>query len=208
MSTLLKNKIINELNAINWSNDDATVNSDKAFLAIITGIYDYINENYTITGTYVGTHLLPTPQPIFGTTTHLLSIVNTTWLNTYKNVVRNGIDSNGIQRIFTGIQSMLAGTVFATLESTTGTPKIIDATILPVITIPVVPVVFPSISTFGNPCQTEILGSKPSTKELFWEILARYIQNALNINIIPPIPFSGVIASPATAITNSTMVFL
>lgn len=204
MSVILKNNILKELNAINWSQEDGTVNSDKAFEAIITGIYNYINENYTITGLYTGTHLTtPTPTPIFGTSTHNLSIKNTSWLNTFKNIIRSGVSENGIQRIFTAIQTMLVGTVLATLETAST-----FTTTLPTMGTPVVPVVFPSITSFGTPCQLEIMGTKPKTKEDAWGIISRYIQQSLNINVIPPITFSGIIVSPATAITTSTLVFL
>lgn len=205
MSTILKNEIIKQLNAINWSNEDSTVNSDRTFEAIITGIYNYINENYIFNGTFAGVHsTTPTPTPVIGTSTHSLHIINTSWLNTFKTIVRNGIVDNGVQRIFQGIQTMLLGNVQADITSLITVPPI---TVLPPLGTPLVPVVFPSIVSFGTPCQLEILGTKPKTKEDAWAIISKYIQQGLNINIVTPIPTSGVITFPTTGLTTGVLSF-
>lgn len=206
MSTLLKNSIIKELNNTQWSQDSASENSDKSFEAIINGIYNYMNDssNYTFTGTYTGSHLTtPTPTPISGTTTHSLNITNSTWLNTFKNIVRNGVETGGIQRIFNGLQTILLGTVQADISSTTP----ILTTYLPPLNTPMVPVIFPSIASFGSPCTLEMLGRKPNNKEDVWEIFAKYIQLGLNINVISPIPFSGTLVSNVTAIATGILTF-
>ena len=202
MSTLLKNSIIKELNAVQWSNEDSSVNSDKSFEAIITGISNYIQDNNTITGFYVGSHLTVPPTPIAGSTTHNLSVVDTTWLNIFKTYIRTGVASGGIQRMFTAIQTLLVGTVFVTLETADT-----FISLLPPQGTVVAPVIFPSVSLFGTPCALEISSTKVATRDEVWAILATYIQQSLNVNIIPPIPFSGTIVSPATAITTSTLVF-
>jgi len=207
MSVLLKNKIITELNAINWSNESSSDNSDKAFDAIITGIYNYINEDYTSTGVFTGIQATtPTPTPVTGTSTHTLHIINSSWLSTFKTTVRNGISTGGISRIFLGIQTMLLGSVQADITSLTSVPPAI--TVIPPLGTPVCPILFPSISTFGNICELEILGTKSNNKEDVWTIISKYIQQALNINVIPPIPTSGLITFPVTGMTNAILGFL
>lgn len=207
MSTLLKNSIIKELNAVQWSNEDSSVNSDKSFEAIITGISNYIQSEYTFTGTYTAIQATvpsPTPYPPsgLGTSTHSLSVIDTTWLNIFKNSVRTGVSTGGIQRMFQGIQTMLLGTVQATISTLTPT-----FTIFPPFDTPLIPVVFPSILAFGTPCSLEIASTKPATMNDAWTILAKYIQQGLNINIVPPIPVSGMLAFPITGLVTSILRF-
>jgi hypothetical protein len=205
MSALLKNSILKELNSINWDQEDSDVNSDFAFQAIIDGIYNYMNDssNITFTGVYSGLQLTPIPTPITGTTTHALSIINTTWLDIFKTIVRSGVAIGGIQRIFLGINMMLLGTVLATLESAT-----LFTTIVPPSGTPIMPIVFPSITSFGEPCNIEIQSRKPDTKEKAWEIIAKYIHLGLSINVVPPIPFTGsTVVAPAVATTIPLLVF-
>jgi hypothetical protein len=199
MSTLLKNIIIDKLNATNWSNNSDNDNATKGFDAIIDGIYDYMNggsPNVTFTGSFTGIQATtPTPTPVTGISTHTLHIVNTSWLNTFKTTVFNGVSTGGIQRIFQGIQTMLLGTVPPGLA------------LLPPLGTPLVPVVFPSMVSFGIPCELEILGAKPTTKEDAWIIISKYIQQGLSINVVPPMPTSGVITFPVTGLTTGILVF-
>ena len=208
MSTLLKTSIINKINAINWSQDSGTDNSDKSFEAIIDGIYEYMNtaSNRTFTGTFTGLQATtPSPTPVTGTSTHTLHITNTTWLSTFKNIVRNGIATNGIQRMFQGIQTMLAGTVLADITSITSVPP--GLVTLPPLGTPLVPVTFPAMLSFGTPCQLEIIGSKTANKEDAWGIMSKYIQQGLNVNVVPPMPTSGAITFPVTGLTTAFLVF-
>jgi hypothetical protein len=205
MSTLLKNNIVKELNNIQWSNDNNQENSDKSFEAIIKGIYNYLTNNYTFTGTYTGSHLTtPTPTPINGTTTHQLHYGSeSSYLNIFKTTVRSGVATGGILRIFQGIQLFLTGTVQASITSTA--PPL--ATYLPPLNTPLVPVVFPAITSYGTPCEFEILGKKPNNKEDAFTIIAKYIQLGLNQNIVAPMAFSGTLVSSVTAVATGVLIF-
>jgi hypothetical protein len=150
MSTILKNKIIDKLDSIVWSNENAESNSDMAYNAIITAISDYIQNDYTFNGTYIGIHATaPSPTPITGSSINSIHVTDTTWLDVYKTTIRNGISSNGIIRMFSAIQTMLTGTILASI--TTLTPPL--TTTVPPLNTPIVPVLFPSIISFGTICQ-------------------------------------------------------
>lgn len=204
MSTLLKDRIIKKLDAISWSTDNADTNSDLSFQAIIEAISDYIQNDYTFNGTYTGIHATaPTPTPINGTSTHSLNVTDTTWLNICKNTIRNGVANAGLIRMFTAIQTMLVGTVLA--DITTLTPPL--TTYIPPLGTPIVPVLFPTMSSFGIPCQAEVFSKRPDNKEEMWAIISKYIQQGLNINVAPPMPFSGTLVSGVTGVATGVLVF-
>jgi len=205
MSVLLKDKIIKELNAVQYDQEDNNANADAGFEAIMNGLYDYLDTNYTFTGTVAGTHNTPpTPVPYVGTTTLQLHLgPKATYLDTFKTIVKSGLPDNGNQRIFQAISVMLAGTVQASFKTLPTT----YVSLIPGLNIPMVPVIFPSMVSFGSPAQLEILGSKPPTKEEYWTIVAKYIQQGLNVNVVPPIPTNGTIVSPATALTTGILVY-
>jgi hypothetical protein len=204
MSILLKNKIIDKLDSIVWSTESAESNSDMAYNAIITAISDYIKNEYTFNGTYIGIHATtPSPTPITGSSTNSIHVTDTTWLDIYKTTIRNGISSNGIIRMFSAIQTMLTGTILASI--TTLTPPL--TTTVPPLNTPIVPVLFPSIISFGTICQTEIFNKKPNNKEDTWEIISKYIQQGLNLNVVPPMMFGGTLVSGVTGTVTTLLVF-
>lgn len=205
MSTLLKNKILKELDNVQWSQDSAQENSDLSFEAIINGIFDYINSDYTIVGNSTGLITPPVPpSPLSFPTTHDLLVTSTSWLNTFKTTVRTGIATGGIQRMFLGIQTMLLGTVqirFTAIPS----PLV---SIVPPINTPAMVVLFPSIASFGSSCAIEINGKKPNNINDVWTIISKYIQQALNINIISPIPTAGAtVGASYTGVTATVLSF-
>jgi hypothetical protein len=204
MSIILKNKIIDKLDSIVWSTENAESNSDMSYNAIIEAISDYIQNEYTFNGTYIGIHATsPSPTPITGSSTHSLNVTDTTWLGIYKTTIRNGISSNGIIRMFAAIQTMLTGTILASI--TTLTPPL--TTVVPPLETPIVPVLFPSMVSFGSICQTEIFNKRPNNKEEVWEIISKYIQQGLNLNVVPPMVFGGTLISGVTGTATAILVF-
>ena len=175
-----------------------------SYNAIIEAISDYIQNEYTFNGTYIGIHATsPSPTPITGSSTHSLNVTDTTWLGIYKTTIRNGISSNGIIRMFAAIQTMLTGTILASI--TTLTPPL--TTVVPPLETPIVPVLFPSMVSFGSICQTEIFNKRPNNKEEVWEIISKYIQQGLNLNVVPPMVFGGTLISGVTGTATAILVF-
>jgi len=206
MSVLLKDRIIKELEAVQYVQEDFEANADAGLEAVMNGLYDYLNEDYSFTGITVGTHNKPpNPDPLIGVTTVHSVILGSkdSYLSTFKTLVKNGLPNGGIQRIFQAIALMLTGTVQASFKSLPTS----FVSVIPGLDIPMVPILFPSMASFGTPAELEVMGSKPPDKEKYWDLIAKYIQQGLNVNVVPPIPTNGVIVSPATGITTGVLVY-
>lgn len=212
MSNTLKNYILKEIDAISWDTTEGADNSDVTHEAIITGFYNYLTTEYIITGTLVGTATQPlTPIPWAGNTTHKLSVTGTPggYLNIWKPIVKSGVASGGISRMFTALQSILSTPpIMLTIDTLTDVPSVIPATIVPPLKVPAMPVVFPSMVSFGSPCQSEMMGSKPTDRDEAWSIIAKWIHTGLGIHTIPPIPTNGVQPNgfPAVGVTTAPLI--
>lgn len=219
MSTVLKNSILKEINAISFDTSANDVNMDRSIVAITTGINNYIlNEHSFSLQQTVGIIINPLPatptqvkEPLTAslfTSTHSLDTFQTFW-NT---IVRNGLPENGIQRIFQAISSYLMTPPYqVTLDVGGGQVT----TLIPPSPTPLVPVVFPTMVIQGITCQNQIQNTTfkdlngEEAKDKFWEIMTNHIHIALTANVIPPIPTAGlnIAGLPYTGITTCILTF-
>lgn len=195
MSAILKQKILDKLDAIEFSTEEENNNADKGTQAIIDALIDYISNDFTpITGVVVGIDATaPSPTPVGGSSTHNLLVQSGTWFDTWKGTINTGVDVGTTIRMFTALQTMITGTISLSLE-TAGAVTVIAPPPDPVIASPVT---FPAMASFGSVCEAELLKTK-GDRDTSWGIVAKYIHKGLNINVAPPIILSGTLISSVT----------
>jgi hypothetical protein len=59
----------------------------------------------------------------------------------------------------------------------------------------------------GQYVKTEIFNKRPNNKEDTWEIISKYIQQGLNLNVVPPMMFGGTLVSGVTGTVSALLVF-
>lgn len=198
-------------------------NKDRGWESIAKGIYNYITteENYDIKAVSNGVVITPAgvSSPVTDVQTNISIYMNneSSLLNFLKNTTYNGIDTGGIQRFFTGLNTWLntppftiglsIGTVLrAALVNGILTPTDIPPTGLHGL------VTFPTVIAQGIACANEVSRTSfpENTREQrvqMWDIMNKYIKLALNQNIIAPIPTAGVGTNTFTGVTTVTYVY-
>lgn len=215
MSTILKNSILNEINNVEYTSNDNETNSDRALNAIINGLYDYIlNEHtFTISNTTGAISTVPSPTPVVQEPVTSTAQFNSKNLLTqiFKLTTRTGIPTNVTQRMFTAISTWINSPPSKVSLTAIG-PLL--ASILPPSPLPHGVILFPTITLRGIAAELEILNTvydknSSNSKEKFWEIFSKHLNNALNENIIPPIPTTGLATSgfPYTGLSTLKLSF-
>jgi hypothetical protein len=215
MSTILKNKILDQLRSTSFSTSDNQLNIDRSIKSITQGIYNYITSDFSTTAFTAGSYFTTVPIPHSEslnaqkiTTTHNQSNLQTLW----KNNVANGTPNLSISRMFRAISLWLTSPPFQiTLQPPT--PVVILQSIIPQHPIPIMPILYPTMALQGIACENEILATTfpkqpPESVNKFWEIVARHIHLSLTSNVIAPIPTAGLATPSLFPYTGLTTVIL
>lgn len=202
---------------------------DDVFDDISEGVFNYVtnSDNYELEAITNGTIIYHLPVTAT-TVTAEQAIINiyfsgtkNTLKTTLKTNTRSGLSDNGIFNFFKGLNIWLhSNPVTIGLAVSTNSTLLISnqVTFIPsdvgVATGLHGIVNFPTVLAQGAACQTEVRKKSFSTdtqqaKREYWEILSKYIKQALNMNVIAPIPTMG--SGPIgnyVGVTNVTFTYL
>jgi len=197
----IANLVINKLNSINWGAYDNSLHRDLAMNAVATGIQQYINNNWSISATTIGTLTLISPP---GATAPYSESVNVNM------VIGQAIS---LKSMLIAMTSMAQNIVpfFSALSSWLSIPPwivtITSGTVLnPVTGVGVA--TFPSMAAMGAACLSELSIAKPNNMNSAWAIVSKHIYNGLMANLIAPIATVGTHPTGAyVGVTNCILTF-
>lgn len=194
--------IVNEMKSIDWSSVDGSMAKDKAMGIVAKNIRKYINDNWSITATTIGTCTPPPPAPPFpysGPVEFNMTIPPDAPLKAnFMGMVQGTIAMAAMVAFFNAINIWLL--TFPPIMITKGPP------LSPVTGVG--KVLFPTFALMGTACAAEMAGVKPTDINKAWGIVGKHIYNGLAANVIAPIPTTGMLPPAAyVGVTTAILKF-
>jgi hypothetical protein len=195
MSTVLKDRILAELDSVGFGSDEI-VNNDLSYSAIAKAIYEYIFNENKVTGLTTGVTTSISTGAVLPFSSEVRPVVAPSLLpvESLKTLLvtttSTGIPTGATARMFLAIATWLPTAPIMLQVNTTPTGLL---SIQPFSGL----CIFPAIIPFGITCESQLaLTSWPNDgikrKEKYWEIFAENLNTALNLNIVPPTPTTGI----------------